>query len=232
MSIIKFTSYHLGRIWNEGRGLQQHLPGETEKNHETLQARQPVTGPRYEPGASRITITVLFNALNLNTGQVTRHHVHFGGWKVEKKKRNWIRCDSTRHTYVQWSPMDALCPQVMHTQQKYKATRGRWRHSAGPHAAVQGTRHRICQRHVWYSREGDAVQFRLAGGGLRVNGNVLPHNVRNRTQFQTAQRSWLVSPDVTGRILARRPAILTDVHRGIPQPRQASARYFLSYSIH
>jgi hypothetical protein len=48
----------LERMWKEAvmvkfKVLYQHLPGGTEENQEP-QSAQPVSGPRFEPGTSRI----------------------------------------------------------------------------------------------------------------------------------------------------------------------------------
>jgi hypothetical protein len=43
-------------VWPKFRYRFQNLPRGTEENHETPQSGQPVSGPRFEPGISRIRI--------------------------------------------------------------------------------------------------------------------------------------------------------------------------------
>jgi hypothetical protein len=44
------------RSWPNSKLLSRHLPGETEESHEKTKSGQPVSGPRFEPGTSRIRI--------------------------------------------------------------------------------------------------------------------------------------------------------------------------------
>jgi hypothetical protein len=83
------------RSWPNFKVMSQHLSGESEKNHEKSQSGQSVSGPRFEPGTSRIRR----RSVNHSTTTFGRRYLKF----AEFYKKFWeelIRLLSLHKSFI------------------------------------------------------------------------------------------------------------------------------------